>query len=66
MSKKKNKSMAMPTDIAKAIWEGYSNDIKNNWVKALEVAVDQKDWLEVILVIDEMKNWEFEFNKGNK
>lgn len=60
------KNTVMPTDIAKAIWEGYSNDIKDNWVKALELAVEEKDWLEVIIVINDMKNWEFEFNKDNK
>ena len=59
------KNTAMPTDIAKAIWEGYSNDIKDNWVKALGLAVEQKDWLEVIIILDEMKTWEFDFNRGN-
>ena len=56
----------MPTDVAKVIWETHANIIKDRWVTALEEALEHKDWLEVIIIIDDMKAWNFDFNRGNK
>ena len=63
---KKNKNTETPLDVSKAIWEEYSNIIKENWTKELATSVATEDWESVRAVGKKMESFKFDFNRSNK
>jgi hypothetical protein len=62
---KKDKKQQMPLDVAKAVWEEYSNIIKENWTRELAMAVASKEWDAVREIGKNMSAFKFKFNRDS-
>ena len=63
---KKNKNTAMPTDVAKSLWEEYANIKLEGFTKRLADAVAAESWDAVRAIGKEMEMFKFDFNRSNK
>lgn len=66
MSKKNKKNLAMPTDVAKAVWEEYANIKLEEFTAKLAKAVAAESWTAVRLLGGEMSMFKFDFNRTDK